>query len=379
VHIYAHTGKIIIDTIFSVHAEHRTVNGPILSLPFDSVYIETRYCQPLRHYIDLFNRNCNDMIIDSVILSPQYPELVIDTTQSHNLFLAKNSFGRGIPVFFQTDSNITRKTSMRIVAHSLDRKIDTTIILVAKHSTAPEPYLGILQNTKAGDTVLVPVYVKVTQDSFTITHYVFHLSYDGDILFPANPAYQLTGTLSAFSNVTIGKSEPNGILCTIDCATPITQSFDLSQPLVYLRFGVILSKKMSCSVILDTFSLSRTAPLPLCIITATEFSVDPQCGDSAISSFMLDGKMPAFLGVYPNPSLSSVVDMNLYLPFETDLSLDILDENGKYIRSGISYGHYQKGNQSLNINTSSLGSGVYYLRLHLGNGSLLTGSVVITK
>ena len=94
---------------------------------------------------------------------------------------------------------------------------------------------------------------------------------------------------------------------------------------------------------------------------------------------MLDLKILAFMGIHPNPSVNSLVDMNIYLPFETDLSLDILDENGKYIRSGISYGHYGKGNQSINVNTSSFANGVYYLQLHCSNGSYITGRAVITR
>src|SRR5205085_10393062 len=90
--IHAHSVNRSIDTMITIRAEHRTNPGPIMSLKYDSVYIETRYCQPVRTPIFCANLNCDSLIIDSIIMDPQYPEFIIDTIQNPNkLSLAKYS------------------------------------------------------------------------------------------------------------------------------------------------------------------------------------------------------------------------------------------------------------------------------------------------
>ncbi len=353
--------------------------GIALSFLQDSLYLETHYCQPLTLIITLDNQGCNSLTLDAVTIAPNpYNEFSVDTNVNGIQLPASSSSFR-LPVTFHSDSNITRHVLIHIKAHAGTSKLDTTIILVAKHSTAPEPYLGSLEKTKVGDTVVVPVYFRPTKDTFAIRHYSFHLSYDGDLLTPANLSFLTHGTLSAAGTVKIGIPEPNGILCTVDFKMPITQDSDLTLPVIYLRMGVTLSRNMSCPVRLDTFAISNSAPLPLCTIPVTEFIVDPQCGDSTISSFMLDRKMPSFVSAHPNPSVQSSVELKIYLPAESSITLDILDENGNYKRSGIACGHYDIGYRYLNTNTAGLGSGKYYLRLHFDNGSDLTGSIVITR
>lgn len=380
VHIHAHSISRSIDTTIIVRAQHSTTPGPLMSLAFDSIYLETRYCQPLKYMINLGNRNCNDLTIDTIVMNPQYSELIIDTIQNPaKLSLRKFSSG-GVPIFFHTDSNLTRQTRVEIKAHSLDRTIDTTIILVAKHSTAPEPLLETPATAKIGDQVLIPVYLRPTLDSFTISHYSFHLSYDGDVLSPANPYnYEKNGTLSATGTVTIGTPETNGVLCTVDFPVPITEASNLTLPLIYLRMQVYLSRNLFSAVRLDTFSLSNTAPLPLCTIPETMFLVDPLCGDSIISAFMLNGTMPGFLSIRPNPNSGSVIEAEVLLREETGLSLEISDVRGNIVQKTLLGNHCGEGIQTLKIPTSDLPAGVYFIRLYPDRGNFFSTRIVISK
>jgi len=380
IHIHAHSSSRVIDTTVSLQAQHSTISGPIMSLPFDSVYMETRYCQPLRRLIAIANRNCDSLIIDSVLMNPQYPEFIIDTSQTPKLTLGKNSSG-AIPVFYETDSNLTRQTTMRIIAHSLDRKIDTTIILVAKHSTAPEPLLITPPTAKIGDQVLIPVYLRPTTDSFTITHYTFHLSYDGDVLtlVSAPNQYSTISTLSAGETVTIGPTEPSGALCTVNFTSPITEASNLTLPLIYLRMGVTLSRNLFSAIRLDTFSISNTAPLPLCTIPETMFMVDPLCGDSIISKYMLNGTMPGFLSVYPNPNSGSGIEAEIYVPKENSLSLEITDAEGKNIQRIFDEKYFASGKYMLPINTSSLSSGKYILHIRTADGFSRQQEIIVLR
>lgn len=376
-HILAHSNNRIIDTTIIVRAQHATISGPIMSLAQDSIYMETRYCQPLRRYIIFSNVNCNSLIIDSVIFSPQYPELTIDTS-GKDLFLPKFS-SVGIPVYFRTDSNITRRTTMRIAGHSYGRTIDTTIIIVARHSTAPEPYLPVLKKTKVGDTLLVPIFLKPTADDFAIRHYSFHLSYDGDILTPADGIYQTGNTLSFSGKVTVGNPEPGGILITVDFLQPITQDSDLTLPLIYLQMRVTLSKNLSCSMLLDTFSISSIGPLPLCTIPVTEFIVDPQCGDRILWKYMLNKKIPDILSVRPNPNSGGEIEADIEVPQQSNLSAELIDAMGKQVLNIFSDKEFAGGKHTLKINTSTLMSGKYILRIHTPEGGVIQYEIVVVQ
>lgn len=378
IHVHAHSKNSSIDTTIVVRSRHSTVSGPLMALPLDSVYMETRYCQPMRRYIDLSNVNCNGLVIDSVLFNPQYPELLIDTTQSPKLSLVKFSSG-SIPISFQTDSNITRQTTMHILGHSFNRTIDTTIIVIAKHSTAPEPYLADPPKANIGANVLLPVYLRPTKDIFAIRHYIFHLSYDGDVLSPASTPYEVKQTLSRNSAVKMGSPEPAGVLCTVDLNEPITQDSDLSIPLIYLRMGVTLSRNLFSAIRLDTFSISTNAPMPLCSIPAAEFIVDPLCGDSILSKYMFDGKMPGFLSVHPNPNSGGEVEAQVFLPVQTEFSVDLTDVQGVAIRKLLFNKQYDKGIYSLKISTAGLPGGTYFLRLHPDRGSSCATRLVISK
>jgi len=355
-----------------------STGGSLLSFSNDSLYEETRYCQPITWTITLINPACSALIIDAVSITPNpYNEFSIGGTINGSTVPISSSLS--VPITFRTDSNVTRHAVLHIKAHSGASSIDTTIILVAKHSTAPEPYLLDMKATKVGDTVEVPVYIHVTKDSFAMSHIAFHLSYDGDILTPAFENYRTYGTLSTKAKVTIGVPEPNGIFVTLDLPKPITQDSDLTKPLINLRMGVTLSRYLSCLVRLDTFAISNTAPIPLCNIPLAEFKVDAECGDSTISAFMLQGKMPSFLFVHPNPNPGNEVEAVISLPEQSNLGVDVVDMNGNIILKNISEGLYEKGVHPLKLNTAGLTNGTYILQLHSGNRSYSSTHMVIRR
>lgn len=362
IHLHLHSKYNSFDTTLTVLARHSSVVGPIMGLTEDSIYIETRYCQPLRRYIDLSNVNCNDMLIDSVILDPQYPELTIDTSLQRNLFLDRSG-SLGIPVLFRTDSNLTRRTTMRIVAHSISRTIDTTIIVVAKHSKAPEPFLLDPKSAKPGDTTLIPVFLRRTQDSFHITHYAFHLSYDGDILTPANPEYERKGTLSALGTVTMGSPEVGGVLCTVDLPKPITQDSNLSLPLIYLRMYVTLSRNYSTPITMNSFSNAVNDLEPLCTTPVSEFVVNPECGDSTLVGLMITGKLPTILSIHPNPNSNSEAEVIISLAEKNIITIDLVDAIGKAVQNICNGVEFSIGQHTLRISTSSLPNGRYMIRM----------------
>ncbi|MDP4229702.1 MAG: T9SS type A sorting domain-containing protein [Bacteroidota bacterium] len=376
VRIRAHSNGQSIDTTLMLRAEHSSVSGPILSLPIDSVFMEGRYCQPARTYIELANANCADLVIDSLIMIPPFAELRIDTTFAPNLVLAKFSSG-GIPIYFQTDSNLTRQTMIRIYGHSYSRTIDTTIILVAKHSNAPEPFLVPPPRTRVGDSVLIPIFLRPTTDNFAINEYVFHLSYDGDVLSPSVDKYETKGTLSRRSTVTIGSAEPNGIFATVKLSDPITEDSDLTQPLIYVRMAVALSRNFFSPITLDTFSISTLSPLPLCTESVSEFDVDPQCGDSILSRFIAEGTVPGFTTIHPNPSSGGTVAAGVTLPNACTLTIELIDAMGRSSQTLFVGRQFQRGKHEVNFDTSTLPSGKYLLRMTTPDGNSAQKEIVV--
>ena len=351
-----------------------------LSFKQDSLYIETRYCQPINWIINLNNPGCNPLTLDAVTVTPNpYSEFSVDTNVSGIQLLASAS-SFGVPFTFHSDSNVTRHVLIHIKAHSGATIIDTTIILVAKHSTAPEPLLVTPAITKVGDTVLIPIFLRATQDSFIIRHYAVHLSYDGDVLTPSKGmSYQDIGTLSRNASIKIGNPEPNGVLCTVDFTTPITQASDLSLPLIYLRMGVTLSRNLFSAIRLDTFSILNLDPLPLCTIPTTEFIVDPQCGDSSLSSYMRNGKILNLLSVHPNPASGSIVEAEILLSQPAILDAELVDVMGKQAHPIFSKRSFQNGKHTLKIDTSLISSGTYILRMYAPEGEVIQHEIIIIR
>ena len=354
-------------------------NGDLFSLPQDSIYMETRYCKSVRSIIHLTNTSCDSLQIDSITFSPDpLHEFSVDTITS-NISIQASAYQFGIPIVFHSDSNVIRHVLIHVYAHDGIKSFDSTIVLVAKQSTAPEPYLGVLKKTKVGDTVLVPVYLRATTDSFAFKHCSFHLTYDGDILTPTKTSFETKGTLSALGTVTTGNAEKNGLFCTVDFKNPITQDSNLILPLIYLRMRVTLSRNLSCVVRMDTFFISTTAPLPLCFQPATEFVVNTVCGDSAVSSYMKNGNLLGLVSVHPNPNSGGDVIAEIELAQPAILDAELIDAMGRESMKIVSGKEFQSGKQHFIMNTSSLASGRYLLRIRTSDGEVIQESLVVSR
>ncbi len=243
------------------------------------------------------------------------------------------------------------------------------------------PRIGSIPRVKAGDSVLIPIFLDSTKAPFTISQFTGNLVLNTDLLTPVG--FETLGTLSgSLSFDTLYTSADKSFHFLIKFKSPLKNGIALSSPLIYIKAIAYLTKSDTTNVILNSFDINTGAAqrsLIVCSSSSNLFILENECSDSTLREFIKSGTVPQFLSINPNPSSASTVVVRIHLPVESDLLLDILDEKGNYKRSGISYGHYGKGNNSININTVELPSGVYYLRLHLGNGSYLTGRVVITR
>lgn len=69
---------------------------------------------------------------------------------------------------------------------------------------------------------------------------------------------------------------------------------------------------------------------------------------------------------YPNP-FNPVTTISFYLPVNSEISLNIIDLNGREVMKPIENKKLNQGNHSLNINMSNFPSGVYYYKIKSGS------------
>ena len=70
-----------------------------------------------------------------------------------------------------------------------------------------------------------------------------------------------------------------------------------------------------------------------------------------------------------------MLQCNITLEQRTELKLDVRNILGQTVKT-IDYGYYEKGNQTININASEFGSGVYFFTFTAGEESITKKLVI---
>ena len=243
------------------------------------------------------------------------------------------------------------------------------------------PRIGSIPSARAGDSVLIPIYIDSTTSAFSISSVSGSLSLNTDLLTPFG--VDTTGTLSktmTFDSLYTGND--GSINFQVNYKTALKNGIAFSTPVIYIKAYVYVTEQDSTDVILNSLSINSGAAqktLSVCSISSNFFTRLSECGDSSLQQFMKTGSAPQLLSINPNPASSANVALRIYLPEASDITLDVLDGNGKFVKSGIVYGKYTNGIHTLNLSTTGLPNGVHTILLHLGSGSNLSGRVVIVK
>ncbi len=79
---------------------------------------------------------------------------------------------------------------------------------------------------------------------------------------------------------------------------------------------------------------------------------------------------------FPNP-FNSMTSISYYLPFNSNVALQVLDQSGRQVRS-LFYGYQSGGNQSIYWNAGDVSTGVYWIVLSNGERQI-TQQVVFVK
>jgi len=243
------------------------------------------------------------------------------------------------------------------------------------------PRIASIESKKAGDSTRIPLYIDSTTDLISIDEISGNLSLNTDLLTPVG--FDTVGTLSQSVLFDTLFTAANGsINFFVQYAKPLKNGIDFSTPVIYLKAYVYQTKTDTTSVELNSLNVNSNSTLrvlSVCSSSSNFFTILKECGSTSLQDFMATGLLPKLISINPNPASSSSVEIHVYLPSETNMTLDVIDENGKQVISGMSIGHLNKEEQLLNVSTAGLSNGVYSLRLRLDDGSCLSGRVVILK
>jgi len=242
------------------------------------------------------------------------------------------------------------------------------------------PRVGDMASVKAGDTTRIPIYIDSTGSPFTINQLSGSFVLNTDLLTPFG--FDTIGTLSQtviFDSIYTDAAK--NINFIVKYKSPLKNGIPLSKPIIYIKAVAYLTKTDTTTVTLNSLDINSGASIQsliVCTSSSNLFTLANECGDSTLRNFMDSGSIAKILSINPNPSHSGNVEARIYLPHNTDVSLEVYDSYGSY-KSYKLYNQLAAGTQSLPVNTSGLSSGEYILRIHTSQGSYLSGRMVITR
>ncbi len=242
------------------------------------------------------------------------------------------------------------------------------------------PRIGTIKSIKAGDSTHIPIFLDSTSTQFSIDQISGSISLNTDLLTP--DGFDTSRTLSqSVIFDTLYQAEDKSVHFLIKYSTPLTNGISFSTPLIYLKAYAYLTSQDTTTVTLNALDInsgSSQKPLAVCSSTSGFFALLPECGEPSIRDYMATGDLPKLISISPNPS-SSHADIHIYLPSETNVKLDVFDDNGKTVIAEAFNGHYAQGDHILRLTTSTLSNGPHFLQLTTGGGRMITGNLVIQR
>ena len=343
VNLFMHAGSKSFDTVLVLSTSNNIPAHP-LSLSKDSLYLFTKYCQPISAPIVITDSGCQSITIDTeVILNDTLGEFkafnfqkVFNTTDTSYI-----NFSPGQPG--------NRFVKLKVSLEQGTRKFDTILSVAAKNLTAPVPFIPPLASQGAGTVLSIPIMLEPTADTFSIRRFAFHLAFNTDLLTPIDLAFP--NTLS--SNVVRYNfvAEPgSGCSGEVWLADTISDTAELSLPLVYVLDSVSLALDSITSVTLDSFATDREPAMQLCSIPEQIFQMTPQCGDPLMRNAMRGKDLTFnFISIAPNPASSGDWNVSYNVNGNQELALEVVNVTGKVLYRSVFAGAVGSNNVSVPI------------------------------
>src|ERR1051325_2414530 len=268
VRLVMHTARRKIDTtIYTSTANAIPPNSLILST--DSLWMWTKYCQPIEAKLSIFDSGCQPMMIDSMVIGG-------DIRNEFLLALSKQSLEQKFDsasalVTFRPDTSGQRDCSMHLYLHEAGIPRDTIIKLRAENHTAPEPYLWTLPTIPAGQVLRIPVMLEPTLDTFSMSSFSFTLTHNTDILNAIG--LDFTNTCSNDTSHIVTNEEGTGTRVSVKLGKPITHLSDLTKPIVYVLDSVKLAPDTLTYISIASFSTDQDAAIVACSVPGGQFAL----------------------------------------------------------------------------------------------------------
>lgn len=331
-----------------------------LTLSLDTLLLGTLYCSPVTLGFTVTNASCDSLTIDSLTTGG---DLLSEFSISPKAPVALSTFDeRTISITFSPNASGDRDVTLRIKGRRGGFDIDTTITIQARNQLAPELFIPPLTSVATTERFVVPIFIKPTVDTFTISEYRIHLHYNGDVVEPFQ--LQTTGTLSESSNTNFVTDGNDGMLIAATLGSPITETSDLTKPLINIVMTGYLSAVMTTPIEIDSFGTPTLVPrCPDVALPQSLFMLDPDCGDSILSGFLRTKSIGTITAVRPNPVTSGSMEVLLDIREPADLVIELLNGNGNVMGTSVQIVTNRPGVHTELYPTQNLSSGTYFLRL----------------
>ncbi len=323
-----HTTQRVFDTTVSLSVSNIISPEPLALSP-DSLWLFTKYCQPVTLPFFIGNVGCDSMIVDSLVVSG-------DLLKEFSAPKYANSLKAGewdsASVTFTPDSTGSRTIGVKLYVRENGVAIDTVLSIGAKNLTAPTPYIPALPSLTAGQSLEIPIMLAPTTDTFSIHSYGFHLSFNTDLLTPKELDFANTCSARVLNDTLI--MEP-GVGCSgrVTLIDTVSDTSQLQLPLVYVKASVSLTIDTTTTVALDSFATNAEPALGLCGTPEQPFTIAMACGDPYLLELLATNSVDFnFISVAPNPGSNGNWDVDYITRAEMSaLTLDIYNAAGARI------------------------------------------------
>jgi hypothetical protein len=175
--------------------------------------------------------------------------------------------------------------------------------------------------------------LRPTADTFTIQSFSAHLRLNTDLLTPFS--LDFTNTCARHVKASSLTLEPGiGASIRIELLDTISDTSQLSLPLVYVLDSVRIAPDTETMVTLDKFATDREPTLALCSIPSQPFVLAMPCGDRLLWEYMSSASFSfSISSVTPNPASNEAswkVLLDVRQP-QPDLAIDLYDARGEAI------------------------------------------------
>lgn len=334
-------------------------------IDFGNVILSNPNCPSERDtVIKIFNSGNSDLIIYSISTEPEYPNS--NFYHSRDNIIVSPGMTDTLRVLFRVFNSVfdTYNSDLLLVTNQFAPFDSIRIKLTAKSVPPITANLKIPNNNKSkpGTIIEIPIILTSLEGSPSIFAKSFKTSLYYNRSLMEFYGIRTMGTASEGS-VNYGDNVENSSMeeLNLDIRSPLSNFFLNRDTLLFLKFKTYLgnSAATEISLIDPKFGDGKCDDILTLLVSAGAYYTDSVCGISYKAVPSLNGKFD--LNVIVN-SISSQYDIDVELPYSTNIHLKIIDIFGQNQLDLLNQ-TMPSGNYRFSGDLSSLNSGIYFVEL----------------